>query len=139
MTSKNDRHLWLRNALADKGLRAKDVASAWGVDDAVVSRFIKTGDPELTWPRAEALCRMLGIDMMQLQVKLSERLSARAAARMVPFAEAPPAAAAPAHEPMSRERSEHCDEIIQALTHLQAAVDQASRLLRLLRGANTSR
>lgn len=68
-----ERHEWLRDALADKGLRAKDVAKAWGVDDAVVSRFIKTGEPELSFTRAEALCRMLGLTISDLQIKLADR------------------------------------------------------------------
>ena len=45
---------------------AKNVARAWGVDDAVVSKFINFGDSELTWSRAHTLCHMLRIDMNEL-------------------------------------------------------------------------
>src|SRR5580704_2942301 len=31
---------WIRVALADRGLQAKDLAKGWGVTDAVASRFI---------------------------------------------------------------------------------------------------
>jgi plasmid maintenance system antidote protein VapI len=40
-----DRHRWLRDELMDKNLKQRDVARAWDVDDAVVSRFIKHGEP----------------------------------------------------------------------------------------------
>jgi len=72
-----DRHGWLRIALADAGHRQKDVAKAWGCDDAVVSRFIKTGEPDLTWDRAQTLCSMLGMSLDELKLRLAEGLAPR--------------------------------------------------------------
>jgi hypothetical protein len=61
---------WIRAALADRGLQAKDLAKRWGVTDAVASRFINEGDPELTWDRAVLLARLLDLDLNQLHAKL---------------------------------------------------------------------
>jgi hypothetical protein len=61
---------WIRAALADRGLQAKDLAKGWGVTDAVASRFINEGDPELTWDRAVLLARLLDLDLNQLHAKL---------------------------------------------------------------------
>jgi plasmid maintenance system antidote protein VapI len=72
------RHGWLRDALTDRGHTQHDVAEQWGVDDAVVSRFIRSGDPELTWDRAQVLCRMLGIDLNELNLRLKEGVPMRA-------------------------------------------------------------
>jgi hypothetical protein len=66
MNQKRENNAWLHDALADRDLLAKDVAEAWCVDDAVVSRFINIGEPELTWSRAHTLCHMLRIDMNDL-------------------------------------------------------------------------
>lgn len=74
---KADRHGWLRGALADKGLQQQDVAKRWGVDNAVVSRFIRTGTPELTWDRAMALSEMLGMSLDELRLRLSEGIAPR--------------------------------------------------------------
>lgn len=73
MIAHKARHAWLRDALMDRGKLQKDVAKAWGCDEAVVSRFIRTGDPELTFQRAEVLAKMLGIDLMELQTRLAEK------------------------------------------------------------------
>jgi hypothetical protein len=63
---------WIRGALTDRGLRAKDLAKAWDVNDAVITRFIHREDDaaELTRDRAISLARLLGIDMNQLQAQL---------------------------------------------------------------------
>lgn len=70
-------HGWLKAALADKGHTQHDVAIAWGCDDAVVSRFINTGTPELTYERMVVLSRMLGIDMNELDLRLREGVEPR--------------------------------------------------------------
>jgi hypothetical protein len=96
-----ERHAWLRGALADRGLRAKDVAQRWGVTDAVLSRFIKTGDPELSMARAQVLADMLGMPVGDLSKRIAEDL-APPPRRPEPEPEAdaepeaPPAPAAPA-------------------------------------------
>jgi Fe-S cluster assembly ATPase SufC len=72
------RHAWLRDALTDRGHTQHDVAKQWGVDDAVVSRFIKVGEPELTWDRGQVLCRMLSIDFNELNLRLKEGVAMRA-------------------------------------------------------------
>lgn len=84
MASANkDRHAWLKPALAGAGHRQKDVATAWGVDDAVVSRFIKIGEPELTWDRAQTLARMLGLSLDELKLRLFEGLPPQGTGRPV--------------------------------------------------------
>lgn len=104
---KAPRHGWLRSALADKGHTQHDVAIAWGCDDAVVSRFINSGTPELTYERMVALSRMLGIDMNELDLRLREGVEPRKRARFQ--SEATP-----------RE---------QVLAELKSAVERARQLL----------
>jgi len=60
------RHRWLLGALIDAGFSQRDVAKAWHVDDAVVSRFIATGKPDLTPERQMMLSQMLGLTNDQL-------------------------------------------------------------------------
>lgn len=67
------RHAWLRDALTDRGFQQKDVAKRWKVDNAVVSRFIRVGEPELTFERADVLCDMLGMDLTELRMRLAEK------------------------------------------------------------------
>jgi len=55
------RHRWLLGALINAGLSQRDVAKAWHVDDAVVSRFIATGKPDLAPERQMLLSQMLGM------------------------------------------------------------------------------
>jgi hypothetical protein len=64
------RHGWLVGALADAGYQQRDLARAWKVDDAVVSRFISTGKPDLTPERQMMLAQMLGLTNDQLLAKL---------------------------------------------------------------------
>jgi hypothetical protein len=102
-----DKHGWLRDALRDKSIRAKDLAEAWGVDDAVVSRFIKTGDPELTLVRALELCRLLGFDMPQLLGKMG------------------------LHTPATKDvvKQEGSEGVQAELANLREATDRAGRVL----------
>jgi hypothetical protein len=64
------KHGWLVGALDDHGLQQRDLARAWKVDDAVVSRFISTGKPDLTPERQMLLSQMLGLTNDQLLIKL---------------------------------------------------------------------
>lgn len=64
------RHGWLAGALADKGYGQKDLARAWKVDDAVVSRFISSGKPDLTPERQMILSQILGLTNDELLGKL---------------------------------------------------------------------
>src|SRR4051794_29526810 len=68
------RHEWLRPALAIAGHRQTDLAKEWGVDDAVVSRFLKAGEPKLIFERAVTLARMLNMPLEELQARLAENL-----------------------------------------------------------------
>src|SRR3569832_2639433 len=70
-TKKSATNAWLKGALSDKGHTQHDVAVAWGCDDAVVSRFIATGTPELTWDRALALSRLLDKTLEELKIRLA--------------------------------------------------------------------
>ncbi len=76
-----DRHGWLRGALADAGLRQKDVAEMWSCDEAVISRFIKTGEPQLTFDRALQLSRKLNMSLDELTLRLDEGLAPRKSGR----------------------------------------------------------
>jgi hypothetical protein len=63
-------HGWLVRALADRGYQQRDLAKAWKVDDAVVSRFISSGKPDLTPERQMMLSQMLGLTNDQLLSRL---------------------------------------------------------------------
>lgn len=59
---KGDRNAWVRDALKDRGYTQRDLARAWGVTEASISRFIsgeEAVDPPLS--RSLALAAMLGI------------------------------------------------------------------------------
>jgi hypothetical protein len=91
-------HGWLVGALADHGYQQRDLARAWKVDDAVVSRFISSGKPDLTPERQMILSQMLGMTNDQLLVRLYGEVSVR---RVVPLRPPPvptPAPAAPSRE-----------------------------------------
>jgi hypothetical protein len=64
------KHGWLTRALADEGYQQHDLARAWQVDDAVVSRFISSGKPDLTPERQMILSQILGLTNDQLLVRL---------------------------------------------------------------------
>jgi hypothetical protein len=65
-------HRWLRDPLTDKELTQRDVANALGVTDAVVSRFIRTGEPGLTVARLESLPRLKCMTEPDLLDKMPE-------------------------------------------------------------------
>ena len=68
--AKKKMHGWLIAALADAGYQQRDLAKAWHVDDAVVSRFISSGKPDLTPERQMTLSQMLGMTNDQLLGRL---------------------------------------------------------------------
>jgi hypothetical protein len=70
MVVKAKLHGWLVGALAGAGYQQRDLARAWRVDDAVVSRFIGTGKPDLTPERQMMLAQMLGLTNDQLLAQL---------------------------------------------------------------------
>jgi hypothetical protein len=92
MAKDKDRHGWLRGALSDAGLRQKDISALWKCDEAVVSRFVKTGEPALTFERGKILADKLHMSLDELNLRLEEglapRKSARAAALTAPTAPA---------------------------------------------------
>lgn len=64
---KNDKNAWVRDGLRDRGYTQRDLASAWGVTEASISRFIsgqEAADPPLS--RSMTLARMLGISVDDL-------------------------------------------------------------------------
>jgi hypothetical protein len=75
-------HGWLVGALADRGYQQRDLAKAWKVDDAVVSRFISSGKPDLTPERQMLLAQMLGMSNDQLLARLYGEMPAR---RVIPL------------------------------------------------------
>ena len=64
------RHGWLVEALETVGYHQHDLASAWKVDDAVVSRFITSDKPDLTPQRLMLLSQILGISNDELLQRL---------------------------------------------------------------------
>lgn len=75
-----ERHSWIRGRLLDLGRQATDIAIVWGrlegkkkLDDAVISRFIKTGTPTITLERAVVLAELLQMGLLELTVRLSEK------------------------------------------------------------------
>ncbi len=115
MSNGKDRHGWLRGSLSDAGLRQKDVAEMWGCDEAVVSRFIKSGEPALTFDRALSLSKKLGMTLDELNVRLQEGLAPRKA-RPQPIAPAVAKAAAG-------------DDVSTAMLEAKAAVARLQELL----------
>ena len=71
------KHLWLVTALAERGHNQRDLAAAWKVDDAVVSRFIGTGKPKATAERIHVLGQMLRMNSDELIARLVEGLPPR--------------------------------------------------------------
>lgn len=67
------RHQWLRDALMDKGLTQRDLAKAWGINEAQVSRYIGHDEPQLTIDRAHALSRMLGTTLDDIYMRAAEK------------------------------------------------------------------
>lgn len=66
------RHAWLRGALIDRGKLQRDLAKAWDVDEAVVSRFIRTGEPEPGFERIKILAKLLGMEYSHLLMRLGD-------------------------------------------------------------------
>lgn len=116
MTTNRDRHAWLKSALADKGLRQKDIAELWSCDEAVVSRFVKTGEPALSFDRAQSLSKKLGMTLDELTVRLAEGLAPR---RSGPRSIAPAVAAA----------SSGGDDVSSAMAEAKASVQRLRELL----------
>ena len=113
------KHGWLVGALADAGYRQRDVAKAWGVNDAVVSRFIKAGRPALSLERANVLAKMLGMNVAELNTRVSETLPPNRRLPIVPQQQAlePPV------------NGTHRDDPDAALANLRAAVARARKAL----------
>ena len=97
-----DKYGWVKTALAEAGLEQRDVAKAWGVTPAVISRWIKTGEPKLSFERAGTLAKMIEMSIEELQARIAGGTPPRlgAIARAVARREAPaapmPAASPPA-------------------------------------------
>lgn len=63
----NDKWAWIREALAKRKYKAKDLARAWGISESSTSRFLsgeELQDPPLS--RAATLASMLGISIDEL-------------------------------------------------------------------------
>lgn len=118
MPTSKDRHGWLRGSLADKGLRQKDISEMWGCDEAVVSRFIKTGEPALTFDRALSLSKKLNMTLDELTVRLQEGIAPRKAV-LKPIA---PAVARAAGAPAE-------GGLAEAMAEAHAAVQRLRELL----------
>ena len=114
------RHGWLVGALDDHGYQQRDLARAWKVDDAVVSRFINSGKPDLTPQRQMMLAQMLGMTNDQLLGKLFGEM--RPMPRVLPLRQQSPAAQTP---PMPSADAVQA-EIERAVTRLEAMLPGAT-------------
>jgi hypothetical protein len=112
-----ERHGWLRDALADKGLTAADLARAWGVDDAVTSRFIKTGQGDFSFERVQITMRLLGLTFEELSTRMGEKLRPLTS-RAEDVVEAPP-----------KHLNGTSDDVAAAMNALQGAAKRVRQLL----------
>jgi hypothetical protein len=106
------KHEWLRQVLMDTGHTQKDLAKAWDVTDAVVSRFLATGDPEPGVERLRILGRMIGMEMNELLVRLSEGL-------------APPPRPSPVANAPGKPKPRTSLAVDDAIAELKAAAERA--------------
>jgi hypothetical protein len=106
---------WLVTALSDRGHLQKDLAKEWGVDGAVVTRFISTGKPDLTPERQIALARMLGMDHNELIARMYEGVAPRAVKKQDSNKSPQPAPAKPHIVPRS-------GDVNQTLSDIQRGV-----------------
>ena len=113
-------HGWLVGALADAGYQQRDLANAWRVDDAVVSRFISTGKPDLTPERQMLLSQMLGLTNDQLLVRLYGDMPMR---RLIP---AQARGSAPSSNSNSGGIEQAHAELKRAIEHLQELMPDAT-------------
>jgi DNA-binding Xre family transcriptional regulator len=66
-------HQWLKDVLADRNLNQVDIARAWGVDQAGISRLISDGSGlSVTTERLETLSALVGIPKDELERKFRE-------------------------------------------------------------------
>jgi plasmid maintenance system antidote protein VapI len=77
---RKDKNAWLKDALIDAGLRQKDVAKIWHCGPAVISRFIQTGEPRLTYDRLVSLAKLLGMGVEELHLRISSGIAPRGGA-----------------------------------------------------------
>ena len=113
------RHGWLVGALEDHGYQQRDLARAWKCDDAVVSRFINSGKPDLTPQRQMLLAQMLGMTNDQLLAKLYGDVPL---SRIIPLRQQSPAAQTP---PMPSTDAVQA-EIERAVARLEAMLPGAT-------------
>lgn len=126
------RHGWLVGALQDANYQQRDLAKAWGVDDAVVSRFISSGKPDLTPERQMLLAQMLGMTNDQLLTRLFGDVSFR---RVIPLRPTPEPQQAPAPASIHQDGP----SLEHAVDRVQAEIGRAVRRLQeLLPGATVT-
>jgi hypothetical protein len=111
------RHGWLTGALQDAGYSQHDLALAWKVDDAVVSRFISTGKPDLTPERQMMLSTILGLTNDQLLIKLYGDATI---SRVIPR---------PARGPAPSSKSNGGGSIEEAHAELKRAIEHLQELM----------
>jgi plasmid maintenance system antidote protein VapI len=114
------RHGWLVTALQDRGYQQRDLAKAWGINDAVVTRFISTGKPDLTPERQISLARMLDMDHNELMARLFG-VPKHQQQHRAPVELTPPGARAPAHA--------NGGDVAQTILEVQRGIDNLRRLL----------
>jgi hypothetical protein len=128
-------HGWLVGALADRGYQQRDLAKAWRVDDAVVSRFIATGKPDLTPERQMLLSKMLGMTNDQLLARLYGEMPLP---KIIQLRPPPVPVSAPMPAPASRReeqqqqlkthRDDAVDAVHRAIEHLEALLGPTARV-----------
>jgi hypothetical protein len=115
---------WLRILLKETGRQQQDVAKLWKCDGAVVSRFIASGAPELTWDRAVSLSKMFQVSLDELHRRISG--AERSDAIRPPSVGSLPAAQ---HNAIANLES--------AVEHLRAALPDATVKLSIVMGDRT--
>jgi hypothetical protein len=124
-------HGWLVGALADRGYQQRDLAKAWKVDDAVVSRFISSGKPDLTPERQMMLAQMLGITNDLLLKRLYGEISMPGVYRLHPRP-VPISAPASRREEQQQQLKTHRDDVVdavhRAIEHLETLLGPTARV-----------
>lgn len=118
-------NVWVRDELTRAGRTQKDLAKAWGVSEASVSRWVEgTQNQDLPASRIWILGQMIGMPCEEL----IRRLGLAGDAARLP----PPAPRPPSDIPLNTERFERVNGSVRVLLHLDLSAKTAAQLMGLL-------
>lgn len=89
----------------------------WSCDEAVVSRFIKSGEPQLTFDRALSLSKKLEMSLDELNLRLQEGIAPRTKARAAQV------------DPKQPNKVEPASDVATAMAEANSAVQRLKELL----------